>query len=233
MNRDSPQLEYLNETHRSICKLFNGKFKQDWLDHNVACDRWFDDGFRFDLTSFTLHLFYMTDHIGDMTKTDFDASFKSLENALKKTKRELNRGSTQELLRSINLSQYDFQKEKISFTDFLKNPEKNFTSLLKADVNKILNKLQMYRYNIENNVWTKHAKTKPPKSLERQIAYELIEKFHLQFDKLPLAAGSKSEPSSKLIDTANDIFSLRDLSKDARAACRDALNYSQKIFGIA
>ena len=229
MTKDNSDLEYLNETHRAICRLFDSKFKQDWLDHNIACERWFDDGFKVDLTTFTLDIFHYKDTIGFMTKTEFEENYRGLENALIKVKRQLGSNSTQDIIASFNSGEYDFQKEKISYACYLDAPERHFTSLFKADLEKMLRNIRICRFSIANNVWTKDANTKPPKSLERAIVFKLLETFHYQFEKLPLAAGSKIEPNSKLIETANDIFSLRNLSKDARAACRDALNYYQSL----
>ena len=233
MNKQPPEEDYFNETHRSLCKLFGAKFRSDWKNHEVACERWFDEGFRFDLTSFTFQVHLHIDPISHLTNTDFKQSFARLENALERVRKELKSNAIKPLLQEIDLGDYSYEEQGESLVTFHEKHEKHFSSQFKLSIEKLLREIEIAKFSQAGNIWKKEAKTNSPRPLERDLAYKLIEKYYLQYEKLPFASGSTVEANSLLLNATNEIFSIRGLSEDSRAACRDALKYSKNLFRIA
>jgi len=233
VNKQPPEEDYLNETHRSLCKFFGAKLRSDWKNPDVACERWFNEGFKFDLTSFTFEVHLHNDPIGHLTNSDFKQSFARLENALERVRKELKSNAIKPFLQAIDLKDYILEEQGKPLVTFYEQHEKHFSSQFELSIKKILTEIEVAKFSQVSNVWKEEAKTNSPRPLERDLAYKLIEKYHLQYEKLPFARGSTIEANSLLLDATKEIFSIRDLSEDSRAACRDALKYSKKLFGIA
>mgnify|MGYP001473134731 FL=1 len=58
MKKEADEDETLEAIHRSLCKFFDAKVRSDWKDHEVACLRWYDEGYKIDLTSFTFDIYF-------------------------------------------------------------------------------------------------------------------------------------------------------------------------------
>jgi hypothetical protein len=143
MSKKTPKEDYVDEIHRSLCKFFDAKFRSDWKNHEVACERWFDEGFRFDLTSFTFKVNFHNDPIGHLTNTDFKQNFARLENALERVKKELKSSAIEPLLRGIDI----IERKGRPITSFYEEPETHFSSKFKISVEKILRQIEIEKFS--------------------------------------------------------------------------------------
>ena len=232
MKKEADEDETLEAIHRSLCKFFDAKVRSDWKDHEVACLRWYDEGFKIDLTSFTFDIYFYKNHSENLTNTDFKQNFSSLKHGLKKVKSELHKSATKRLWERLDRNEYSWDETKKSIPAFLEDSQNLFTYKFEASIEKILKQLESDEIAQKSIVWKKYSKTKPHSPTERDIAFEIIRAHYHQYESLPFARNSFIQANAKLLTVTQEIYSVLDLAKGSRAACRDALHYSKKIFGL-
>ena len=118
MKKEADEDETLEAIHRSLCKFFDAKVRSDWKDHEVACLRWYDEGFKIDLTSFTFDIYFYKNHSENLTNTDFKQNFSSLKHGLKKVKSELHKSATKRLWERLDRNEYSWDETKKSIPAF-------------------------------------------------------------------------------------------------------------------
>ena len=97
---------------------------------------------------------------------------------------------------------------------------------------KILKQLESDEIAQKSIVCKKYSKTKPHSPTERDIAFEIIRAHYHQYESLPFARNSFIQANAKLLKVTQEIYSVLDLAKGSRAACRDALHYSKIFFRL-
>ena len=95
---------------------------------DVACERWFNEGFKFDLTSFTFEVHLHNDPIGILQTVILNKAFAMLENALERVRKELKSNLIKPLLQAIDLKDYILEEQGKPLVTFYEEHEKHFSS---------------------------------------------------------------------------------------------------------